>query len=370
MAAFNTICAMLLRGGLTEDEYQGVLPLVRKANHQTVTTLLALVCVLFAGLSLLVFTGGVFETNHTMYLIVCAVALVVFFVERALHERVPAATTAAFYIVVTIAFADALVVGVINAPDNYVITACILVLVVPLVFTDRPWRIFLVDIFMAAACSVCTLAVKDFSYSLVDVVDIACTCAVGVFVGYKCIVLRLTNLSYSRKSDIARQRDGLTGLLNKTSFEERAKGALQDGRCTLLIVDADDFKRVNDLYGHDEGDRVLREMALGIRESFRASDLVGRFGGDEFVVLMVGCVNRGAAVRCAERMIQGLSGRIKLPDANDAFTISVGGAYSDNLAVQAGEAPAGERYAALFKSADAHLYQAKDKGKGCYSLED
>lgn len=95
--------------------------------------------------------------------------------------------------------------------------------------------------------------------------------------------------------------DPLTELLNRRGFEERAKQELKravrsDSPVSLLMVDANDFKRINDNFGHQAGDGALRAIANGIRARVRPYDLVGRFGGDEFVVLLPGLDAEGAAV--------------------------------------------------------------------------
>ena len=95
-------------------------------------------------------------------------------------------------------------------------------------------------------------------------------------------------------SELAEQarRDALTGLLNHAAFTAAVEDELYRARryergLTLVYIDVDDFKRVNDTLGHPEGDRVLRRLAALLRESLRASDLAGRMGGDEFAVCLI-----------------------------------------------------------------------------------
>ena len=88
------------------------------------------------------------------------------------------------------------------------------------------------------------------------------------------------------------QTDYLTGLLNRRGFVVHAQERVLladrlDKSLVCLFLDLDGFKRVNDTLGHDEGDAVLRDAAQALRETFRASDLLGRIGGDEFAVLLM-----------------------------------------------------------------------------------
>src|SRR5690606_20441073 len=95
--------------------------------------------------------------------------------------------------------------------------------------------------------------------------------------------------------------DPLTELQNRRGFEERAKQELKraarnESPVSLLMVDANDFKRINDNWGHQAGDAALQAIANGIRARVRPYDLVGRLGGDEFVVLLPGLDAEAAAV--------------------------------------------------------------------------
>jgi diguanylate cyclase (GGDEF)-like protein len=149
--------------------------------------------------------------------------------------------------------------------------------------------------------------------------------------------------------------DPLTGLLNRTSLESRfaeiAQQAAQTGDSVcVLFCDLDRFKAVNDRYGHERGDDVLKDAALVLRKQLRAFELVYRFGGEEFLVVLPG-VTLGEGHDVAERARHALSDARpgKLP-----VTVSIG------VAAAHGEDVA---YEALFRAADAALYEAKRAGR-------
>ena len=107
--------------------------------------------------------------------------------------------------------------------------------------------------------------------------------------------------------------DPLTGLLNRSSLESRAVEIEQQARLTggpvsLVLLDLDRFKRVNDTHGHERGDAVLRDVAYEIRKSLRSFELIYRIGGEEFLVLLPG-VALHEAVEVAERVCRGGHGR-------------------------------------------------------------
>ncbi len=120
--------------------------------------------------------------------------------------------------------------------------------------------------------------------------------------------------------------DPLTETLNRRGFEERArqelKRAARNGApVSLLMVDANDFKRINDNFGHQAGDSALRAIANGIRTRVRPYDLIGRLGGDEFAVLLPG-LGEQAAAELVPRLLQSIGSQ---PIENGAqLTVSIG----------------------------------------------
>ena len=148
--------------------------------------------------------------------------------------------------------------------------------------------------------------------------------------------------------------DPLTGLYNRAGYEQLL--ASQDiGSTTLLLVDADCFKGINDSFGHEAGDRVLKKIADSLWSNFRSGDYVCRIGGDEFAVIM-----RGQNTL----RIELITSRIK--DVNDALADTSDGV--PRISVSAGAAYGGdaESVESLFEHADAALYQRKEEGRrGC-----
>jgi diguanylate cyclase (GGDEF)-like protein len=159
--------------------------------------------------------------------------------------------------------------------------------------------------------------------------------------------------------------DDLTALPNRRAvvrrLEEELAGA-QRGHLSILMVDLDRFKRVNDTHGHPVGDRVLCEAGDLLRRSVRSCDTVGRWGGEEFVILLPNTDLRGAAavaesLRAAAAGHLFLDGRVPLPQ-----TISVGG-----LSLQV---PARAPLHRLLESVDACLYRAKSAGRNRAIVEE
>jgi len=146
-------------------------------------------------------------------------------------------------------------------------------------------------------------------------------------------------------------RDPLTGLLNRRGLERSLSGRHSAGqRGAVIMMDLDHFKRVNDVHGHDVGDRVLKELAGIVRRQMRRPDLAARFGGEEFVIYLSE-LGQDAALRVAERLR--MSVEDKLSVEGQAQTVSIGVAPW----------PPGESFAAILKRADTAVYAAKAAGR-------
>lgn len=156
------------------------------------------------------------------------------------------------------------------------------------------------------------------------------------------------------------QTDGLTGLLNPNTTRELIQKNCRNSRETnvLYIIDVDNFKVVNDTFGHDTGDKLLSRIGEALQENFRDTDIVGRIGGDEFGVFMQGDFSQDILIEKCEQL-QSRIHKIKLPDSEAAVTLSIGVAV--NMKNGAG-------YERLYKAADRALYEAKKNGRDRYCI--
>ncbi|CAH1520688.1 Diguanylate cyclase [Vibrio owensii] len=175
------------------------------------------------------------------------------------------------------------------------------------------------------------------------------------------IHLRETN---QHLSEISR-KDGLTGLFNRAYWEQSLKEEFAqlkviEGASSLVIFDIDHFKKVNDTYGHHTGDEVIRRTSSLLRKTARSSDICGRFGGEEFTVLLPH-TNQEQASYFAERLRKRIEQEIvKVEDFLINYTISIGVCEYKSYF---------ESHTQWLKSADAALYRAKENGRNqtcCY----
>jgi len=158
--------------------------------------------------------------------------------------------------------------------------------------------------------------------------------------------------------------DGLTGLATRLLLQDRIHIAVESARrygtrLALLMVDVDNFKCINDTFGHPAGDEVLRVTAERLLDAVRSSDTVARLGGDEFVVLLAGLNESKSAEVVAANIVETLARPISFEGHQVPVSVSVGLCEASS-----GELDGDE----LMKNADAALYRAKEHGRGCYEI--
>jgi diguanylate cyclase (GGDEF)-like protein len=154
--------------------------------------------------------------------------------------------------------------------------------------------------------------------------------------------------------------DPLTRIANRRTFDRMCHDWLESGRSQFVValIDLDDFKRINDTHGHSVGDKVLMAVAQALKSSVRSSDLVARFGGDEFGVLASGVTLRQAEGRLKAVTAQ-LSKASVIPGEGQGITVSCGIA----------EYSAGDTIDSLLHRADQALYESKRHGKNRVSVK-
>lgn len=179
---------------------------------------------------------------------------------------------------------------------------------------------------------------------------------VGIF--FVIIANWLAEQKRTRKilEDAARM-DGLTGIYNRKAIEEDIEGSLLSGGknspAALLVIDIDDFKKINDQKGHLFGDQVLQECAKNLKESFGSEGLIGRIGGDEFVVFLYDGTDMGKIEEQVNDLIRNFNVLTDEGERQMVF-ISVGIAHAGEEA---------DSFRKLYKKADDALYRAKQTGK-------
>jgi diguanylate cyclase (GGDEF)-like protein len=197
-----------------------------------------------------------------------------------------------------------------------------------------------------------------------------------ITIGQRVLQLEERLMESRRQMEILAMQDTLTGLFNRRAIHDRALAELNrlargtaSAPLSVILLDVDRFKTINDSYGHEAGDRALQVVAERLGHMLRSYDLVGRWGGEEFLVLLPGTSLAEAGV-VAERIRSGLaSSAVPVEGGGVALTASLGVASVGLEAMQAvsGDEPWLDR---LMRAADRALYQAKNTGRNKVCVAD
>ncbi|MEL6202758.1 MAG: GGDEF domain-containing protein [Pseudomonadota bacterium] len=168
-------------------------------------------------------------------------------------------------------------------------------------------------------------------------------------------------VEYAAKSETYRNAaltDSLTGLQNRRYFDDTLKEYMREFSAIgkpigVVIIDLDFFKRINDTYGHDNGDLVLRAVSICLQQQVRGHDILARLGGEEFAIVFPN-VDEFSLAQLAERVRAAIEQiHLVLDGERVAISASIGGALWDRM----------ENMSSLMKRADTHLYAAKHNGR-------
>lgn len=226
-----------------------------------------------------------------------------------------------------------------------------------LAIASHTWRISSLDTVPDLPGSAASLG-SDPSLSVLLVLTLVSTtlATLGVALLVSALVAEDLATAHARLKHQA-AHDPLTRVLNRRGFSEQAEHTLRSGLpCTVLLLDIDHFKRVNDTYGHDAGDEVLVQVAACLRRTVRSQDLVGRLGGEEFAVLL-SATEPHAALQIAERCRAAIAAESidQIQGATLAFPLSV--------TASIGVAEAVGSLEAALSAADEAMYEAKRSGR-------
>lgn len=182
-----------------------------------------------------------------------------------------------------------------------------------------------------------------------------------------CVRTDITRLKEAEeRSRLRAEQDPLTGLANRSLLfsrlaqQSRQQRSSESGFC-LAVFDIDHFKSINDSLGHDAGDRLLRAVATRLGGVLRAGDTAARLGGDEFAVILPGVVTAERAQKVIARLVAAMARPVKIAGRRVPLSVSLGAALFP------ADADSGE---ALYRAADAALYEAKRQGRARWTLFD
>ena len=188
------------------------------------------------------------------------------------------------------------------------------------------------------------------------------------YTGHIKAFIKLTDITIEKETQmmvkLRAEQDGMTGLLNRATLENKVRACLEiDQRPGIMIlVDMDDLKRVNDVYGHIEGDKAIRGIAQALKTHFRESDLIGRLGGDEFLIYLRGAGENISAISATLTALLRRLAIIPIGEGeNQGVHCSLGCAVQE---------PDANDFETLYRRADIALYHVKRDNKNGFAFYD
>ncbi len=337
--------------GIEKDEYNAVKKDAYISNFEVWKILHFLMAAVFCLLYFASLQYGMMETNRWFYLIgflysVCAI--VCFFILK--KDSIFAQLL--IYLSMSFLFLFACFIN-LNKPENNATTFIVLLVLTPMFMIDKPY-FMTIELSVASAIFLVWMhGVKPIDVWRIDLVNAVTFTVIGCFLNVIANSLRIREFVLTRRIRTQRDTDEMTGLRNKGSLTREINEFLEDkstDKGLLFVLDVDRFKSINDLYGHDVGDDVIIQLGGFLGKTFTNHEIVGRFGGDEFIVFIKNTNDFDSARRTAEDLVEGVTKCVLLPNNDNVVSISIGiAAYSGHE----------KNYSELFKKADIAMYKAK-----------
>ena len=241
-------------------------------------------------------------------------------------------------------------------------TFIVMLLITPMFMLDKPFFMGIESAVASAVFLVWMHAFKDPVIWRMDLVNVTVFALSGFFIHVISNTLRIKEFVLTRQLNIQKDTDELTGLKNKSALTREINAFLCDAskdKGILFILDIDRFKSINDTYGHDVGDSVIKQLGAYLNGCFDGGEIVGRFGGDEFVFFKKDADDEETAADIAQKIVAGVTQNVSLPDEKQQVSASIG------IALYHGEE---KYYSELFKNADLALYEVKSKRIDHYKI--
>ena len=240
-----------------------------------------------------------------------------------------------------------------NNPTVPATTFIVFLLITPMFMIDKPFFMAIELSAVAALFLIFMHGIKSEEIWRIDLLNVVTFTVVGIFLNVIANAIRIKEFVLTRTIKIQKDLDELTGLKNKGALTREINKYLKDetkNKGIMFMLDIDRFKMINDTYGHDIGDSVITQLGALLGKNFVCDEIVGRFGGDEFIIFIKDTDDLRAARELAEALVKSASENVHLPAEDKKISISIGVAIYQGIE---------DNYSELFKKADIALYKSK-----------
>lgn len=354
---FFSNLSKILIGSEDHELINDIKPMIEKYNYRTlvfsaITFMVALAALLVA--SAIVDPMRWMFWGYAFFLVILLIFFLITRIQKIKNNRT--CILVLLYLEICLSLAFGIIVGNLGQHDTLAVSYHVLLISLPLFICDCPWRLNTIYIIFLVPYLLTSYYFKDhrtFNYDLMNVIIYT---ILGIFVN---TVIQINHFeSFSNRCLIKRQRDTdtLTGTLTKKAFEFRVQEVMRKDDCigVFMIFDIDNFKNINDTLGHAIGDYFISNTGHLILNHCRQTDIVGRFGGDEFVIFLPGTDSIEFINKKANEFMSSLKEYFTKNMSYDNFSISIGCTIYNNPS---------KTYKEIFNEMDTALYEAKNGGK-------
>lgn len=337
--------------GLEKDDYNVLKKDAYVSNFRVWRLLHYLMAAVFSILFILSLFNDLMKQNKSFYFFALIYSAVAVFLFSILKED---SILAQFliYLSISVLFLFGCMITQ-NKPDVPAVTFIAMLLITPMVMIDKPYFMALELTVASVVFLIWMYPIKTYEIWKIDMINVITFTIVGIILNVLSNSIRIREFVLTREIKIQKDTDELTGLKNKAALTREINEFMEDestDKGIMFILDIDHFKSINDTFGHDIGDKVIHEMGAFLKEKSIKDEIVGRFGGDEFVVFIKNTDDIDAVREFADEIITGASEYIELPDKDRKISVSIGASIYDGNE---------HNYSILFKRADEALYKVK-----------
>ena len=290
-------------------------------------------------------------------LILFFIAILLYFFTKfyLVHEK--QFSTFVFYIIISLVMGIGIVMGTFLDRNVPSITVMVFMCVLTLFVIDKPWRVILFISISALIYIACCFYVKEYLLFLTDLMHLIAFYCLAIGINVLTLNERISHVENFVQYKLKSEMDLMTGVYNREAGLFKIKELVfHQVKGAFIIVDIDNFKRINDSFGHMYGDMIIKEISCFIKDSFSQGDVVLRMGGDEFIVYSINLTKMEECKKWLEHLLDGLSASEIGREKGISVSISIGCTINDRPEVD---------FNRLYRESDRCLYVAKNSGKGC-----
>lgn len=266
--------------------------------------------------------------------------------------------TVALYAFVILALVGAGSLGTFLDLDTHAFTFMVLMLALPQFILDKPTRVSAMIAVLGIGFAAAAYYYKPADIFITDMTHLVVVIPLAIGINFFCLTNMIENVRHGTDMERQSEHDALTRVYNRNGGINRIERCMTNLRGgTFFFMDIDHFKHINDAFGHEQGDEVLKAFAKMLQESFRATDIVMRFGGDEFAVYSPDMVDADFVEQKLKELLASARLIPQNQEETEFCTISVGCIINDGWYPD---------FRTIMASADKLLYKSKNEGRDRY----